>query len=141
MNQNIWGKCAWVFIHSIAINYPKDPTPTEKENIIAFFHSLGDILPCRHCRKHYKDNLKKVPIQAGSKMELLYWTIDIHNEVNKTTRKPVLSREEALQRILSMYKKYPNNPEGYQLLYIGILCILAYVVYKYIRFHKIQLYA
>jgi len=131
MNQNIWGKSAWIFIHSIAVNYPKDPTPTEKENTISFFHSLGDILPCRYCRKHYKDNLKKLPVNANSKIDLLYWTIDIHNEVNKITNKKVLSREEALQTILSMYKKYPNNPEWYQVLYICSLIVIGILIYKY----------
>jgi len=131
MNQNIWGKHAWIFIHSIAVNYPKDPTPTEKENTISFFRSLGDILPCRYCRKHYKKNIKRFPINANSKIDLLYWTIDIHNEVNKITNKKVLSREEALQKILSMYKKYPSSTEKYQVYYIIVLCILGLCIYVY----------
>ena len=68
MNQNVWGKCAWVLIHSIAVNYPKNPSPSEKENCINFFTSLGDILPCRYCRKHYRENLKALPINADSKI-------------------------------------------------------------------------
>ena len=52
MNQNIWGKATWVFIHSIAVNYPENPLPCEKENTIKFFTLLGDMLPCRFCRQH-----------------------------------------------------------------------------------------
>ena len=65
MNQNVWGKCAWVLIHSIAVNYPDHPSPSEKENTIKFFSILGDVLPCRFCRQHYRENLKYLPNNYG----------------------------------------------------------------------------
>lgn len=129
MNQNIWGKCGWVLIHSIAVNYPNNPSPSEKENTIKFFTLLGDMLPCRYCRQHYHENLKSIPINANSKMDLIWWTIDLHNKVNIITGKKVLSRKEALQKIIAMYKKYPDNPEGYQYLYIGLLLLFFITVF------------
>jgi hypothetical protein len=129
MNQNIWGKCGWVLIHSIAVNYPNNPSPSEKENTIKFFTLLGDMLPCRYCRQHYHENLKTIPINADSKMDLIWWTIDLHNKVNIITGKKVLSRKEALQKIIAMYKKYPDNPEGYQYLYIGLLLLFFITVF------------
>ena len=133
MNQNVWGKCAWVFIHSIAVNYPTNPSPSEKENIINFFTAMGDVLPCRYCRQHYRENLKALPIQADSKMDLVWWTIDLHNRVNEATGKKVLSKEEALQKVMAIYKNSPENPEGYQLLYIGLLLIFFITVIYFIR--------
>ena len=133
MNQNIWGKAAWVFIHSIAVNYPENPLPCEKENTINFFTLLGDMLPCRYCRQHYKENLKQLPVAADSKMDLIWWTIDLHNRVNSSTGKKVLSREEALQKIISMYTQYPDNPEGYQLLYIGLLLLFFITIFVSLR--------
>lgn len=124
MNQNVWGKCGWVLIHSISINYPNNPSNSEKKNIIEFFTSLGKVLPCRYCRQHYKENLKELPIQANSKLELVYWTIDLHNKVNKSLGKSILSRDEALKKIIAVYKKNPTCPENYQLIYIGILLII-----------------
>lgn len=129
MNQNIWGKCGWVLIHSIAINYPEHPSPVEKENTIKFFKLLGDVLPCRYCRQHYHENLKHLPIKADSKKDLVLWTIDLHNKVNSVTKKRILSREEALKKIISMYKKYPDNPEGYQMLYMGILILFFITIF------------
>lgn len=129
MNQNIWGKCGWVLIHSIAINYPENPSPSEKENMINFFKLLGDVLPCRYCRQHYRRNMKELPINVNSKMELIWWTIDLHNRVNLSTGKKVLSRKEALKKIISMYKKYPDNPEGYYYLYIGLLLLLLIAIF------------
>jgi hypothetical protein len=129
MNQNIWGKATWVFIHSIAINYPENPLPCEKENTIKFFTLLGNMLPCRYCRQHYIENLKKLPIQADSKIDLIWWTIDLHNLVNLSTGKKVLSKEEALQKIMELYNQNPDNPEEYQLIYIGVLLILFITIF------------
>ena len=133
MNQNVWGKCTWVLIHSIAVNYPEYPSPIEKENTIKFFLILGDVLPCRFCRQHYKENLKYLPINADSKMELVNWTIDLHNRVNASTGKKILSRDDALQKIILLYKIQPDNPEGYQLLYISLLILFFITVFILIK--------
>ena len=91
------------------------------------------MLPCRYCRQHYKENLKQLPVAADSKMDLIWWTIDLHNRVNSSTGKKVLSREEALQKIISMYTQYPDNPEGYQLLYIGLLLLFFITIFVLLR--------
>ena len=128
MDQDIWGRCTWVLIHSIAVNYPTNPSPLEKENTRKYFTSLGDVLPCRYCRIHYKNNIKVLPIQLDSKMDLINWTIDLHNIVNESLGKRVLSKKEALKRIVAMYKKTPDNPEAYLFIYIGILLIFIFII-------------
>jgi hypothetical protein len=62
-------------------------------------------------------------------MDLVWWTIDLHNRVNAATGKRVLGREEALQKIIAMYKKYPDNPEGYQFIYIGLLILFFITIF------------
>ena len=138
MNQNIWGKCTWVLMHSIAVNYPINPTVKEKENVYKFFSTLGDILPCKYCREHYKKNLKEMPIMAETKMDLIWWTIDLHNKVNILTNKKVISRKEALIKIMSMYKKHKDNPEGIQFVYIGILLIFIITIQWFIMNRVIE---
>ena len=134
MDQDIWGKCTWVLIHSIAVNYPNNPSPIEKETTKKFYTLLGEVLPCLYCRQHYQNNIKILPINVESKMQLLDWTINLHNMVNESLGKRVLSREEALKRIISMYKKYPDNPEGYLFIYLGslliFLVILVFIIKK-----------
>lgn len=129
MDQDIWGKCTWVLIHSIAVNYPNTPSPIEKETTKRFFMSLGDVLPCFYCRQHYKNNVKMLPINVESKMDLIDWTINLHNIVNESLGKRVLSRDEALKRIISMYKKYPDNPEAYLFMYLGFLIIFLVIFF------------
>jgi FAD-linked sulfhydryl oxidase len=128
MNKNIWGKSTWILIHSIAINYPEYPLPCEKKNTINFFTLLGDMLPCRYCRQNYRENLKVFPIQADYKMDLVWWTIDLHNRVNIETNKPILSREDALKKILLMHTEYYDNFSWYHLFYIGILILLFILI-------------
>ena len=128
MNPDIWGRATWTFIHSIAINYPEHPLPSEKNNTINFFTILGDMLPCRYCRQHYRENLKYLPIKADSKMDLINWTIDLHNRVNSSNGKKVLSREEALEKIISVYKNN-DEPEQYQLIYIVLLSLVLMIIF------------
>ena len=58
MNPKIWGKHAWIFLHSITLAYPNCPTDEEKNNTKNFFISLENILPCYECRRNYKKHLK-----------------------------------------------------------------------------------
>lgn len=124
MDPKVWGSGAWLFLHSITLNYPHNPTERDKEEITQFFNIVGKVLPCFYCRDNYKKHLKEYPIQVGSKKELVYWLIDIHNDVNKEHNKPILTHDEAMNKILCMYRKQSQNPESIQYIYFGILLIL-----------------
>lgn len=96
-----WGTHAWAFIESIALTYPVNPTPQEKAEYKEFFLSLQYVLPCPRCRNHFKSNIEKYPLNDALKNRenLIKWVIDVHNEVNKSNGKRVLSYEEARKRI------------------------------------------
>ena len=80
MEPKIWGPSAWIFLHSVTLNYPDNPSSQHKENYKKFFESLGDVLPCPTCKKHYKENIIKNPIRLDSKDNLTKWLIDNQNE-------------------------------------------------------------
>ena len=105
MEPKIWGKHAWLFLHTITLNYPDEPTLSDKQNYKSFFESLIDILPCPTCREHYEENIKNNPIQLNSKEDLVRWLIKIHNNVNERKNKPTLSYEE----VINYYSKVNNN--------------------------------
>ena len=122
MNTTVWGSPAWLFLHSIALNYPKNPTYTDKINMKTFFETVGKVLPCNSCKKHYMDNIKKLPIQLNSKDELVKWTIDFHNLVNKILGKRIISEKEALSAIMHLYnKKKCNN----KIIYIYLITLIT----------------
>ena len=62
MDPEIWGPHAWIFLHSITLNYPNNPTMYDKQHYKTFFTSLQNILPCDWCSRNYKLHLKKFPI-------------------------------------------------------------------------------
>ena len=83
-----WGPPGWVFLHCCAINYPQEPTERQKREYLAFFKSVGDVLPCRYCRESYQMYIKQestllcLPVMKN-RQTLSKWLYDIHNKVNK----------------------------------------------------------
>ena len=45
LDPNIWGPHYWFVIHSIALNYPKNPNDTTKKKYYTFIHDLPLFLP------------------------------------------------------------------------------------------------
>lgn len=133
MEPNIWGPPAWLFLHSITFNYPHSPSSNDKQNYNTFFHALKNVIPCPTCRKHYSDNLKKIPIRLNTRDDLIRWLIDIHNSVNKSTNKPILSYEEVYDKYDQLYnKKEELFGDNKIKICIGIivLLIIGYYFYK-----------
>lgn len=99
----VWGPFFWHTIHIVALGYPKNPTYTDKKCAKDFYESLAFLLPCAICREHYKEHLGKHPITTflDSRTDLIKWTIEIHNSINKTLEKP----EWTLPEVLAYYEK------------------------------------
>ena len=112
MNPEIWGPKLWFFIHTIAINYPDNPSNLDKQKYNMFFESLKHIIPCEKCRLNYIENLNEMPVinNLDNATTLFRWTVDLHNKVNSEIGKPILSYEQATQEISNKYlidnKKY-----------------------------------
>jgi hypothetical protein len=86
----VWGPFFWHTIHIVALGYPNKPSYTDKKCAKEFYESLAFLLPCAVCREHYKAHISEHPITPflDTKRDLLKWTIDIHNKVNKMLEKP-----------------------------------------------------
>ena len=100
---SVWGPFFWHTIHIVALGYPKTPTYTDKKCAKEFYESFAYLLPCAICREHYREHLKKNPIATvlDSRTDLIKWTIDIHNSVNKALGK----LEWTLEEVLTYYEK------------------------------------
>ena len=96
---DIWGPPVWETLHYISFAYPIQPLSDDIRKYFAFYNSVIDVLPCPICRDHLRKHMKKHPIeyalQAGRE-GLIRWVIDVHNEVNKSLEKPVMTYDEVI---------------------------------------------
>ena len=148
-----WGVHGWKFIHHIAIGYPNSPTENDKNNYKSFFTLMGTVLPCSICSEHYNENLLIHPLNdevLSSKTNLINWTIDMHNEVNKKHGKKIYDYDEALELIINNYnnlntfnnelsvsqetstnnkpKKIEKNKSNNTILYIAIMVFIILII-------------
>jgi len=56
------------------------------------------MLPCSVCRDHYAKHIVENPISTflDKRADLFRWTIDIHNAVNESLKKPKWTEQEVL---------------------------------------------
>ena len=143
MEPNIWGQGAWLFLHSITLNYPNKPTTIQKKLYSDFFYNLGNILPCSKCQKNYKHHLNENPIKfhLQSKESLSKWLVEIHNKVNTLNKKDTMSYSSFIQYMDMVYKnpshsityyKSKNTSQRYT-IYFLIFVICSLIFYKTIQ--------
>ena len=144
MEPTVWGPKLWFIMHTFALNYSTNPTDGEKAAMAEFFNNLKYTIPCNKCRIHYTEHLSKNPVEnhLGNRDALFKFTVDIHNEVNKTIGKRMFSYEEALDLYIAHYSnKKPASSNGliYCIIVIFILIIAIYVTKEYISRSQIKI--
>jgi len=129
-----WGSKFWFVMHTTAYFYPETPTTDEMHAAKNFYESLRLLLPCPGCAQHYAGLLQKKPIDnaISSRMSLITWVNEIHNEVNRRLGKPIVSIEEYL-----MMTRHLERPPlvSYEPIILGIIialfCLVAVRRYFY----------
>ena len=102
--KNGYMQKVWKLLHERSFKYLDNPSNETKEKVFKFYNNDVKSIPCYVCRKHYtefisKNNLKNA---CESRDKLCKFLIDLHNDVNKDTKKPIMSYQD-------VYKLY-----GYQ---------------------------
>ena len=99
MHPHIWGPHLWFFIHTLCLETPVKSSVENKNYIKNFFLNLQNIIPCEQSKEHYNQNLSTIPnIDASLDNEndsLFYWSVQLHNSVNKMLGKKEWTNEEA----------------------------------------------
>lgn len=91
MNSRAFGPPLWKSMFMIAANYEIIIDPSNKQHlkkkrdIKIFFTNIGNVIPCSHCRKSYKQFMRELPINKflGGRKHLMYWLYLIKDKVNK----------------------------------------------------------
>lgn len=107
IDPTIWGPPFWQAIHYVALGF-NPISPNVVSNYRAFYESLGSVIPCQVCAKHYNQILRTLPLTnkvLSTTSSLFDWTVAVHNHVNKEHGKRVISAEKAME--------YLKNPLKY----------------------------
>jgi hypothetical protein len=117
IQTRVWGPAGWLFLHSIAQNYPWEPSAEQKENYFNFFKLTGTVFPCRYCRESYQKFITEEPTCLDIKVmknrkTLVTWLYDIHNKVNKKLGvKNIPTLKQVWDRYESYRSKCTKSPE------------------------------
>jgi len=133
MNPKFWGPHAWIFLHSLTFNYPKEPTEKDKQIYVSFFKSLENILPCEKCAYHYKRHLEEYPIEEAleTRETMVQWLISIHNEVNKELGKPLYTYDQVIEEYkYKMFRLERDDTMVYKLVIVLLIILVGYLYYK-----------
>lgn len=84
---SVWGPPLWMFLHTIALVYPPNPTQDDKKWYLRFFNTLPHVLPCSTCRSHLESYIRENPVILISRAHLVQYVFDLHNHVNTEYKK------------------------------------------------------
>ncbi|XP_030943594.1 FAD-linked sulfhydryl oxidase ERV1 [Quercus lobata] len=87
------GRATWTFLHTLAAQYPDNPTRQQKKDVKELMAILSRMYPCKECADHFKEVLRANPVQAGSHAEFSQWLCHVHNVVNRSLGKLVFPCE------------------------------------------------
>ena len=126
MQTNVWGPAGWLFLHSIAQNYPRQPLDQQKVDYLTFFKQVGNVLPCRYCRESYQRFICEPGTELNmsvmdSRETLAKWLYLVHNKVNEKLEKQGPSFEEVWKKYESYRSKCTRSPEVVKKVKTGCL--------------------
>ena len=104
----VWGTPGWVFLHSIAFNFPLVPTKKQKLIYIRFFKDIGHILPCKYCRQCYTQLISEGPLKLTMKTvrdrrTFSKWLYKCHKAVMIRTSK---KKSPTFKEVADMYNSF-----------------------------------
>lgn len=82
-----WPALAWTFAHLVTLLFPENPTPAQREAVVAFFtHIFPLFILCGKCYNEYTTHhASSVAGNDRSRDHLAAWLTNVHNEVSQRT--------------------------------------------------------
>ena len=98
----------WKLLHETSFKYLDIPTDEEKNKVFNFFNTDVKRIPCSTCRSHYNKYLESRDLkeETKSKIKLVKWLIDLHNNINESNNKNTMSYEEVFELYNEDYNEY-----------------------------------
>ncbi|KAF7505651.1 hypothetical protein GJ744_000586 [Endocarpon pusillum] len=83
------GRAAWKLFHTTMARFPDQPSEDESAALKSYIYLFARLYPCGECASHFQKILKKYPPQTSSRSAAAAWACHVHNEVNRSTGKPM----------------------------------------------------
>jgi cytidine deaminase len=90
-----WGNRQWYWYHLISYTAPEQIDLPIQKIYIDLLYYMTKLLPCSKCYNHFKEHVKKYPINFSSRNNMIKWFNNMHNEVNLSLNKPHMTLEDA----------------------------------------------
>ena len=102
-----------------------------------FFRSLGTVIPCYECKKHYLNEIIEYPPKLETNITLFKWSVDLHNRVNKRLNKKELPIEKALEYWknykINTFQQKNDNYITWIIIFNIIIILVALILFVYSR--------
>lgn len=103
MKKSVWGPHIWTLLHCFTMRISDEYFIEERTNILKYISLICDNLPCPNCALHATQYLRKCNFNhIKSKESLINVIFNLHNDVNKRTKKTDFKKEE----LNASYDKY-----------------------------------
>jgi FAD-linked sulfhydryl oxidase len=76
------GRCTWMFLHTLAAQYPENPTAGQERDAKDLIGILTRMYPCDTCAHHFADVVSRHPPDVSTGFAFQRWLCAAHNEVN-----------------------------------------------------------
>lgn len=90
----LWGPLGWMTLHSVSVNYPRNPSTEDMTILDMFMRHFGECITCSTCKTHFLDMFnsykRKYPEWNSSRREFFMFVCRAHNTVNRRIDKPVI---------------------------------------------------
>ena len=138
LDPKIWGPHYWFVLHTIALNYPLNPTDIIKKKYYDFILNLPLFIPINDISNKFSKFLDEFPVTPylDSRESFIKWIYFIHNKINISLDLPEISLEESFRIYFKNYEsKIDINKKNLikkKYIYYTILIVLLIIVLFYL---------
>jgi len=93
----VFGAPTWHYLHLWTLRYSVAPSQAEQESAVKTLETAFENLGCFICTTHSFEYARENPVCLSSRMDLVWWMFDFHNNVNKRLNKPEITRADFIR--------------------------------------------
>ncbi|XP_053372833.1 uncharacterized protein LOC128546385 [Mercenaria mercenaria] len=106
--ESEFGRDIWHFLHTLAANFPDNPSPQQQANMMDMMRIFAEFYP--HPNYYYRRSMMDNQADTTNRESFSHWMCMIHNNVNQQMGKP----EFDCSTVLDVWTNecYQNSGEG-----------------------------